>query len=319
MTLDVSSGEIAHRSVRDLPELLRGGDLIVANNSRVFPARLVGRLPTGARVELLLLQPRGSGTSGTWEALGKPGRKLRTGTTIDFPGLTARIVGRGAFGRRTVELTSESELFATLDRIGRTPLPPYIKRSGDSLEGSDRERYQTVYAREPGSIAAPTAGLHFSPELCERLLARGVGWAEVTLHVGYGTFQPVRTETVEEHVLEAESYTIPEATAEAIAATRAAGGRVIAVGTTTVRTLETAAVENRTVKPGSGSTSLFIHPGFRFRVVDALLTNFHLPRSSLFILVSAFGGLDLVRRAYEEAVRERYRFYSYGDAMLIFS
>jgi S-adenosylmethionine:tRNA ribosyltransferase-isomerase len=226
-------------------------------------------------------------------------------------------VGSSAYGKRIVELSGQEDLFAVLERIGQTPLPPYIKRSGGALEPKDRQRYQTVYARERGSVAAPTAGLHFTSELLQSLIKEGVGIAELTLHVGYGTFQPIRTDVVEDHQMEPERYTISESTVRAIELSQARGGRVVAVGTTTVRALESAVDESGEVRQGRGETSLFIYPGFRFRVVDALVTNFHLPRSSLFLLVSAFGGEEILKRAYQEAIRQRYRFYSYGDCMLI--
>jgi S-adenosylmethionine:tRNA ribosyltransferase-isomerase len=227
------------------------------------------------------------------------------------------VVGTAEGGRRTVELTSEGDLYEILDETGRTPLPPYIKRSTEGLEPADRERYQTVYAREKGSIAAPTAGLHFTPRLLRRLRERGIEITELTLHVGYGTFQPVRTDEVEDHRMESERYSLSVETVEAVERARSRGGRVVAVGTTTVRTLEAAAAGSGRPSPGEGETDLFIYPGFRFQVVDSLLTNFHLPRSSLLFLVSAFAGTEVIRRAYGEAIRERYRFYSYGDCMLI--
>jgi S-adenosylmethionine:tRNA ribosyltransferase-isomerase len=233
--------------------------------------------------------------------------------------LQAVVVESAAYGKRIVELECQGDVFEIFEQIGRTPLPPYIKREEGKPQARDRERYQTVYARDYGSIAAPTAGLHFTSELMRALEERGVGFVEVTLHVGYGTFQPIRTDTVEKHRMESERYAIPVSTAKQIEETRAGGKRVVAVGTTTVRTLESAADRERIVRPGSGITHLFIYPGFRFQVVDALLTNFHLPQSSLFLLVSAFGGKAFTRRAYEEAIRERYRFYSYGDCMLVSS
>jgi S-adenosylmethionine:tRNA ribosyltransferase-isomerase len=319
LCVDTRAGTIAHRQVRDLPGLLQSGDLLVANNSRVFPARLRGATENDASVELLLLGPVGSGGENRWEALARPARRLRVGIEAFFGGgvLSAVVVDKADYGRITVELRCKGDLFDILERIGETPLPPYIKREGRVLEDKDRERYQTVYARERGSIAAPTAGLHFTPDLLRALEARSVDFAQLTLHVGYGTFQPIRTETVEEHRMEPEWFEIPAATSGAIETARAAGGHVVAVGTTTVRTLESRVDRSGRVRPGSDVTRLFIYPGFRFQVVDALLTNFHLPQSSLFLLVSAFGGNDLMRRAYEEAIRERYRFYSYGDCMLI--
>lgn len=299
-----------------MPQLLNPGDLLVVNNSRVFPARLLGKTHTGAAVELLLLRPLGSNH---WEVLARPAKRLDEGTVVELGGgvLQGRVTGRGEYGKRILELSSESDFFGTVEEIGHTPLPPYIKREGCGLEGADRQRYQTVYARERGSIAAPTAGLHFTSKVLAALKERGIGFAEVTLHVGYGTFQPIRTDSVEEHQMESEWFSIPKETVQALEATRARGGRVVAVGTTAVRTLESATDEKGDVRPGGDETDLFIYPGYRFRVVDALLTNFHLPKSSLFLLVSAFGGIGVMKRAYQEAVRERYRFYSFGDCMLI--
>jgi S-adenosylmethionine:tRNA ribosyltransferase-isomerase len=319
LCVDSRTGTLAHRQVRDLPGLLQSGDLLVANNSRVFPARLRGRTDNGASVELLLLRPVGSGGEDRWEVLARPAKRLRVGIRAVFGGglLSAVVVDRADYGRRTVELGYKGEFFDVLEQIGETPLPPYIKREGGVLEEQDRERYQTVYARERGSVAAPTAGLHFTPELLRTLEERGVDFAQLTLHVGYGTFQPIRTDTIEEHRMESEWYEIPAATPGAIEEARAKGRRVVAVGTTTVRTLESGVDRTGRVRSGSGVTRLFIYPGFRFQVVDAILTNFHLPQSSLFLLVSAFGGKELMRRAYEEAIRQRYRFYSYGDCMLI--
>jgi S-adenosylmethionine:tRNA ribosyltransferase-isomerase len=307
-------GPERHRRVRDLPALLRPGDLVVVNDTRVIPARLFGRRAEAegesqGRIELLLVEKRGERE---WEALAKPGRRARPGTVIEFEGdLTALVLGKREDGRHLVRFSEAVE--GHLDRLGHIPLPPYIKRPDDP---ADRERYQTVFARHPGAIAAPTAGLHFSAELLEALRGRGIEVAPVTLHVGIGTFKPVTAELVHEHRMESERYVVPEETAAAIARARG-GGRVVAVGTTVVRTLEAAAIEGGgEVRPGAGATKLFITPGFRFQVVDVLLTNFHLPRSTLLMLVSAFAGRDRVLAAYREAVAEGYRFYSYGDAML---
>ena len=307
---------LSHYEFRELPQLLNPGDLLVVNNSRVFPARLFGKTGRGTSVELLLLRPL---ASGHWEVLARPAKRLDKGTTLELGGglLQAKVIGCFGYGKRTVEFSFEGDFFEKVEKIGQTPLPPYIKRAGMKLEGRDRERYQTVYARERGSVAAPTAGLHFTPEVLGVLGERGIDVAEVTLHVGYGTFQPIRTESVEEHQMESERFTIPEKTFQALERTRAQGGAVIAVGTTAVRTLESAGDERGLVRAGSSETDLFIYPGYRFKVVDGLLTNFHLPKSSLFLLVSAFGGREVMRRAYQEAIRERYRFYSYGDCMLI--
>jgi S-adenosylmethionine:tRNA ribosyltransferase-isomerase len=313
---------LRHHRFRELPSLLHLGDLLVVNNTRVFPAKLQGKTESGGVVDMLLVETDGSGR---WEVLARPAKKLRMGTVVRFGDgeLQARVTRVGELGRRTVELLHEGDLEPILERLGRTPLPPYIKREPPDVgngvrEREDRDRYQTVYARERGSVAAPTAGLHFTRGILDELKTRGIDVVELTLHVGYGTFQPIRTETVEAHRMEAERYTIPPEVSASVERTRDRGGRVVAVGTTTVRALESAAVEPGKVRVGPGVTELFIHPGFQFRVVDALLTNFHLPRSSLLMLVSALGGVEAVREAYREAVRERYRFYSYGDCMLVY-
>jgi len=329
--LDRASGGIVHTSISALPELLSARDLLVVNNTRVFPARLLGRrVPSGGAVECLLVRPGhdqvtirsrpGHDQVAIWEALMHPGQKLRPGERVVFEGVRTihgEILERHYFGRRLVRLWTEdgSSVDEAIDAIGHVPLPPYIKRP--DLE-SDRERYQTVFARERGSVAAPTAGLHFTPELLAALAQNGAETAEITLHVGYGTFQPVRVDRVEDHRVEAESYDIGPRAAAAIDAARAGGRRIVAVGTTTTRTLEAVASTNAgRIAAGAGTTDLFIHPGFRFAVVGALMTNFHLPRSSLLMLVAAFAGRDLVLNAYHAAIAERYRFYSYGDAMLI--
>jgi S-adenosylmethionine:tRNA ribosyltransferase-isomerase len=307
---------LSHHEFRELPQLLKPGDLVVVNNSRVFPARLFGRTDRGASVELLLIRPL---EPGRWEALARPARRLDQGTRFELGGglLHGEVIGCGEYGKRCVELQCDGDFFETVEEIGQTPLPPYIKRMDARLEEKDRQRYQTVYAKDRGSVAAPTAGLHFTPEVLTALERRGVEVAEVTLHVGYGTFQPIRTDIVEDHKMESERFSIPLETVQAVEKARARGGRVVAVGTTAVRTLESAADKKSVVRPGSDETDLFIYPGYRFKVVDVLLTNFHLPKSSLFLLVSAFGGKDVMRRAYREAIRKRYRFYSYGDCMLI--
>lgn len=306
-----AEGRDRHRHVGDLPDLLAPEDLLVINDTRVLPARLFGRRrPGGGKVELLLAERL---DERTWDALAKPGRKARPGTVLDLaPGLTAEVVAKERDGRHRVRFSEPVEPW--LEEIGHVPLPPYIRRA-DTVR--DRTRYQTVYAEKPGAIAAPTAGLHFTEELLEAIRNRGVEIAPVTLHVGLGTFKPVTAELVHEHVMDREHYEIPEATARALEAVRERGGRVVAVGTTVVRTLEGAAREDGTVPPGPGSTDLFIYPGFHFRVVDALVTNFHLPRSTLLMLVSAFAGRERVLAAYREAIEAGYRFYSYGDAMFI--
>lgn len=324
--LDRRTGAVHHASVAALPDLLRAGDVLVVNNSRVFPARLLGRrVPSGGTVECLLVEPVPSARpavpgSACWIALMHPGQKLKPGARVIFdgaPALHGEVRERHFFGRRTIRLWTDdgSEVDAAVDAIGHVPLPPYIKR-GD--EENDRGRYQTVFARARGSVAAPTAGLHFSPDLLNRLSAAGIERAEITLHVGYGTFQPVRTDRVEEHTLEAERFDIPPDAALTIERARHEGRRIICVGTTTTRTLEASARAHRgAVVPGSGATNLFIYPGFEFQVADGLLTNFHLPRSSLLMLVSAFAGRERVLAAYHAAIAEKYRFYSYGDAMLV--
>jgi S-adenosylmethionine:tRNA ribosyltransferase-isomerase len=330
--LDRATGAIVHTRVSALPEILRSGDLVVVNNTRVFPARLLGhRVPSGGAVECLLVRrapaedPKASASRSTpssesWEALVHPGQKLKPGARVVFEGarvIHGEILERRYFGRRIVRLWTDdgSPLAEAVDAIGHMPLPPYIKRD-DRAE--DRDRYQTVFARQRGSIAAPTAGLHFTPELTEGLARRGVELAEITLHVGYGTFQPIRVDRVEDHRLEAEHYEIAEAAAAAIERARTAGRRIIAVGTTTTRTLEAVArAHGGAIVAGRGETDLFLYPGAAFEIVSGLLTNFHLPQSSLFMLVSAFAGVDRARSAYHAAIAERYRFYSYGDAMLI--
>ena len=306
-----AEGPARHRRMRDLPELVGPGDLLVVNDTRVIPARLFARrMPGGGRVELLLVDKVGERE---WDALAKPGRRARPGTPLDLGGgLTAVTAARPAEGDGRLRVVFSEPVEPHLDRLGHVPLPPYIKRAD---EAADRERYQTVYARSPGAIAAPTAGLHFDEELLAAVEARGTAIAPLTLHVGIGTFKPVTAALVHEHRMEAERYEIPEAAAEAIARTRAAGGREVAVGTTVVRALEAAARDDGTVPAGPGRTDLFITPGHRFRVVDALLTNFHLPRSTLLMLVCAFAGRERVLAAYREAIAEGYRFYSYGDAM----
>ena len=337
LVLRRDAGAIAHSHVPALPALLEPGDLLVVNNTRVFPARLLGRrVPSGGAVECLLVQKEGSdpGRTGVgpgsdpsefghcqkWEALMHPGQKLKPGARVVFEGIHTihgEVLDRRFFGRRLIRLWTGdgTPIDEAVDAIGHVPLPPYITR--DDVP-NDRERYQTMFAHERGSIAAPTAGLHFTPQLAAALASRNVELAAITLHVGYGTFQPIRVERVEDHRLEPERYEISSAAAAAIEAAREAGRRVIAVGTTTTRTLEAVAQANAgRVIAGRGFADLFIYPGYAFRVVGGLLTNFHLPRSSLLMLVSAFAGCGRVRRAYQAAIAERYRFYSYGDAMLI--
>jgi S-adenosylmethionine:tRNA ribosyltransferase-isomerase len=362
------SGRLMDRSFRDFPELLRAGDLVIFNNTRVFPARLFGRRggirsqkvspknPSAreflqGRIEVLLTR-QASEQPNEWECLVRPGRKIGVGERLFFgqnDDLQAEVIGRGTFGERRIRFEEIStkiiptlsekdarqvghpavrmghqgrggsirsqDFFALLERIGHVPLPPYIAREDSA---ADRERYQTVYAREPGSVAAPTAGLHFTKEILDRIRERGIERAEITLHVGLGTFQPVRTERVEEHKLHSELYSVSDEAAAKIGQARKDSRRLVAVGTTTVRTLEYVAQQNAgEVRAGTGEANLFIYPRHKFRAVDCLLTNFHLPQSTLLMLVCALGGKENVLRAYEHAVRERYRFYSYGDCMFV--
>ncbi|HSN91517.1 MAG TPA: tRNA preQ1(34) S-adenosylmethionine ribosyltransferase-isomerase QueA [Anaeromyxobacteraceae bacterium] len=309
-----ASGPLEHRRFADLPELLRPGDLLVLNDTRVIPARLVGRKATGGRVEILLCEPLEGGLGRRWRALGQASKPIREGSVLSFDGLEARVERAEGDGFLVVALDREGpELEAALARAGRVPLPPYVRREPTE---EDRERYQTIWAAAPGSAAAPTAGLHFTAPLLDRLSERGVERTAVTLHVGPGTFLPVRAESLDEHRLHAERYEVPPEAARAFAAARARGGRVVAVGTTAVRTLESA-FEGGDLRAGAGRTELFVRPGHPFRAVDLLVTNFHLPRSTLLVLACAFGGRERVLAAYREAVRLRYRFFSYGDAMLL--
>ncbi|MAG70333.1 MAG: tRNA preQ1(34) S-adenosylmethionine ribosyltransferase-isomerase QueA [Vicinamibacterales bacterium] len=320
LVLDRTGGVRAHTTVAALPEWLERGDLLVVNDTRVFPARLLGRrVPSGGAVECLLLE-RLEGER--WDALVHPGQKLRVGERVRFEAdgraIDGEILERRHFGRRTVHLSCEDsedggDLDAAIDAIGHVPLPPYIRRPDAD---DDRERYQTVYARARGSVAAPTAGLHLTEPLLGAMAAKGVGRVDVTLHVGYGTFKPVRGERVEEHAVDPERYAILAGAAAALNAARNTGRRVVAVGTTTTRALESAGRQGA-VAAGESVSDLFIRPGHRFAVVGGLLTNFHLPRSSLLMLVCAFAGRERVLAAYTEAVRLGYRFYSYGDAMLV--
>lgn len=322
MVLDRASGSVVHHQVSALPSHLRPGDLLVLNNTRVFAARLLGhRVPSGGAVECLLVSREPEDC--IWQALVHPGQKLKPGARMMFDGpagvLHGEILERRFHGRRTIRLWADggASIDELIDALGHVPLPPYIKRP-DTAE--DRERYQTIFARVRGSVAAPTAGLHFSEALLTDLNRRGVERAEITLHVGYGTFKPVRTERVEAHTVDPEWYCIPSEAAATIRRARAERRRVIAVGTTTTRALEDAARRasaDGIVREGEGLASLFIHPGFRFGVIDGLLTNFHLPRSALLMLVCAFAGTEHILAAYREAVREGYRFYSYGDAMIV--
>jgi S-adenosylmethionine:tRNA ribosyltransferase-isomerase len=329
LVMDRATGELRDSRFADLPSLLKPGDLLVLNDSRVIPARLYARRtlrrerekPTG-RIEVMLTEPAGDNR---WHALVRPGRKVAIGEILVFPSpsggveLKAEVLERGEFGERLLEFEPVDDFFGALDRIGHIPLPPYIHRDDAA---ADRERYQTVYSRERGSVAAPTAGLHFSSVVLDEVRARGVEIARVTLHVGLGTFAPLRVERVADVRLHRERYTLPAATADAINRAVREGRRIVAVGTTVVRTLESAAADasqagHFELVPHTGATEIFISPGFQFRIVSALLTNFHLPQSSLLMLVSAFAGREHVLSAYRHAVAQRYRFFSYGDCMFI--
>lgn len=309
-------GAFRHLHFHDVVELFEPGDVVVVNESKVLPARLLGRKPTGAQVEVLLLHPApGAGDPHLWEALVRPGGKLKPGRTVEIAAdLTVEIVGAAPGGGRLVRLVCPGSVEEALDRHGAMPLPPYIDRAAEPL---DRERYQTVYARVPGSVAAPTAGLHFTQRVLEALAAKGVARAAVTLHVGVGTFRPVEVDDPADHELHHEVYEVSEAAAAAVNSARGAGCRVWAVGTTAVRTLEAVADGDGVIRPGTGSTDLFIRPPYHFKAVDCLLTNFHLPCSTLLMLVAALGGYQQVMDAYRGAVGGEYRFYSYGDAMAV--
>jgi S-adenosylmethionine:tRNA ribosyltransferase-isomerase len=337
--LNSATGCFTDRHFRDFPDLLRASDLVVFNNTRVFPARLYGRR-VGAkaqpvsprnpaargflhgRIEVLLTRQL-SQCPNDWDCRVRPGRKIGVGEHLFFGNndeLQSDVIARGEFGERRIRFAAVDDFWSIVEKLGHVPLPPYIARADSA---GDHERYQTVYARERGSVAAPTAGLHFTPEILDRIGSRGIETAEVTLHVGLGTFQPVRVERVEEHHLHSEAYSISVEAAEKINRAKLPNRRVVAIGTTTVRTLEFAAQqsghEGRTgnVQPGTGEANLFIYPGYKFQIVDALLTNFHLPQSTLLMLVCALGGKENVLRAYQHAVQERYRFYSYGDCMFV--
>jgi S-adenosylmethionine:tRNA ribosyltransferase-isomerase len=332
--LNRQSGECQDRTFREFPRFLRAGDLLVLNNTRVFPARLFGRRSgekaqpvdrLRGQVEVLLTR-QVSESPNEWECLVRPGKKIGVGEKLYFDGasekvaLQAEVMERGEFGERRVRFLPVDDFFGVIERIGHVPLPPYIHRETEETDrAGDRERYQTVYARDRGSVAAPTAGLHFTSEIMSEICARGIGIAEITLHIGLGTFQPVRVEKVEDHKLHRESYEISADAAQAINRAKQDGRRVVAVGTTTVRTLEYAAnlADVSRVEAGRGEAELFIYPGYKFRIVDALLTNFHLPQSTLLMLVCALGRKELVMKAYRHAVEAGYRFYSYGDFMFV--
>lgn len=312
LVLDRKNGEITHKHFYDIADYLNEGDLIVANDSRVLPARIYGiKDKTGARVEFLLLKQI---SGNRWETLCKPGKKAREGAKFSFGDglLTATVHEVKDDGNRIVDFDCDENFFSTLDKIGQMPLPPYITE-----ELKDKERYQTIYSHELGSAAAPTAGLHFTEELMDKLRAKGVNIAYVTLHVGLGTFRPVKVDDVTKHKMHSEHYEIPKQTAELIKKTKQNGGRVIAIGTTSCRTLESVAAEHGEIIPCEGFTEIFIYPGFEFKVLDGLVTNFHLPESTLIMLVSAFAGYDNIMNAYKTAVEKRYRFFSFGDAMVI--
>ena len=309
--MDRESGAVGHHHFYDLPRFLRPGDCLVLNDSRVLPARLIGHRPTGGACEVLLLVDKGGDL---WECLVRPGRKLKPGAQVIFGDgqLTATVEEELNDGKRTVRFHYQGIFLEILEQLGRMPLPPYIK-----AELQDQERYQTVYSKVVGSAAAPTAGLHFTPELLEQVREMGVKVCYVTLHVGLGTFRPVKAEEITDHEMHSEFCQISQETADIINETKRNGGRVICVGTTSCRTVESFAAEDGTMSERSGWTSIFIYPGYKFKVLDALITNFHLPQSTLIMLVSALAGREHVLAAYEEAVREKYRFFSFGDAMFI--
>ena len=313
MVLCRIDGSIEHRIFQDLLDYLRPGDLLITNNTRVIPARLFGKKETGGKIEVLVI-PQWNGAKGEWEVLFKGSRKVSQGVRIHFDRDLYGEVEEAKDGRGKIRFSTHPQMLEILRNIGHIPLPPYIKRKDEVLDG---DRYQTVFAERDGSIAAPTAGLHFTPSLLQSIRSRGVGVTSITLHVGIGTFLPVKSLNVEDHRMEKEWVEIPEEVKEKVEQAKTQGGRVIAVGTTTTRALESFSNENGGVRPGTGMTSLFIYPPYCFRVIDGLVTNFHLPRSTLIMLVAAFAGKDLIMKAYREAVERGYRFYSYGDAMLI--
>ena len=311
LVLDKNTGDLQHRHFFDIIDFLKPGDCLVLNNSRVLPARLIGHRPTGGAVEVLLLRDLGDKK---WECLCKPGRKMQVGSQVIFgeSELIATVAEIREDGNRVVEFHYEGIFLEVLERLGKMPLPPYIK-----AELADQERYQTVYSKEVGSAAAPTAGLHFTQELLEKVRSKGVKTAFVTLHVGLGTFRPVKAEEITEHHMHSELCMIGDETAQILNETKVAGGRIVCVGTTSCRTLESLVGEDGTFRASSKWTEIFIYPGYKFKAMDALITNFHLPESTLVMLVSAFAGREQVLHAYEEAVKERYRFFSFGDAMYI--
>jgi S-adenosylmethionine:tRNA ribosyltransferase-isomerase len=318
LVLNRATGTIEHRSIRDIVSYLQAGDLLVVNNTRVIRARIYGhKVASGGNVELLLLEPT---TQGCWLALCRASRQPKPGAMLALANgqISAEVLRQGEAGRIEIRLGYDRPLFEILEDTGDVPLPPYIRRNAeDERRSTDPARYQTVYASQPGAVAAPTAGLHFTPELFSALAAKGVDRAEITLHVGIGTFRPVSVDTITEHRMDEERYEILPEAAAAIRQTKAKGGRIVAVGSTSVRTLETLVAREGEIKSGAGRSDLFIYPPYAFKAVDCMLTNFHLPKSTLIMMVSALAGRELVMQAYAEAVRERYRFYSYGDCMLI--
>ena len=313
MVLDKKTGSVEHKIFRDIIDYLNPGDCLVVNNTKVIPARLLGvKEDTGAHIEVLLLKRK---ADNVWETLVKPGKKARPGARIDFGDglLKAEVIDVVDEGNRLIRFEFDGIFEEILDQLGQMPLPPYITH-----QLKDKNRYQTVYAKHEGSAAAPTAGLHFTPELLEQIRAKGVKLAHVTLHVGLGTFRPVKVDDVTQHHMHSEFYMVEEDQAKLINDTKAAGGRVICVGTTSCRTLESATDENGILKAGSGWTAIFIYPGYRFKAVDHLITNFHLPESTLMMLISAFASREMVMNAYQEAIREEYRFFSFGDSMMLY-
>jgi S-adenosylmethionine:tRNA ribosyltransferase-isomerase len=318
LVLDCASSGVHHQQFTAFPQHLRPGEVLILNDTKVIPARLIGQKPTGGEIQLLLIEEL---SASRWLALARPAKRLREGTEILFvaspisESLRATVESKRDAGEVVVHFTGADDLFAALQRVGHVPLPPYIRHGEDAPV--DRERYQTVFARQPGAVAAPTAGLHFTPRTFEALAQRGVLVHRLTLHVGPGTFKPVATDDIEQHTMHIERFDIPPDTAAAVNAAKRDGRRVVCVGTTTVRALESVADTAGQIRAGAGETDIFIYPPYEFRVADALLTNFHLPRSTLLMLVSAFAGRERTLLAYEEAIRERYRFYSYGDCMLI--
>ena len=322
MVVHRDTGKIEHKVFKDILGYFDDGDALIVNNTRVFPARLFGRKEkTGANIEVFLLRDLSYGSSGRlWDVLVEPARKIRVGNKLYFGDddmLVAEVIDNTTSRGRTIRFLfdgTDEEFRAVLDKLGHTPLPKYIKRPA---EESDKERYQTVYATEEGAVAAPTAGLHFSRELMKRLEIKGANFAEITLHVGLGTFRSIDVEDLSKHKMDAEYYSIPDQTAEIVNKAKAQNKRICAVGTTSMRTIESSVSAGETLKPGTGWTNLFVHPPYHFSIANCMITNFHLPKTSLIIMISAFAGQELIQKAYKEAIKEKYRFYSYGDAMLI--